>query len=195
MQVPLFPLNTVLFPGGPLPLRIFEPRYVGMVRDCVRDDAPFGVLLIREGGETGPASTHDVGTLARITDWYQGSDGLLGVTAIGEQRFRVLSSEPQEDGLNIGTVELLPDEPHVALPTEDQDMSNILGDVLDDLGRLYESLDRQMDDAGWVTSRFVEILPIDLEDKQRCLESCDPLERLRLVRALLDAGRTTPDSS
>ena len=192
MKVPLFPLNTVLFPGGPLPLRIFEPRYVSMVRDCVRDDAPFGVLLIKEGQETGPASTHDVGTLARIIDWYQGSDGLLGVTAIGLQRFRVLSSERDASGLNVGTVELLPDEPPVPLPAEHEDMSAILGDVLDDLGRLYESLDRHMDDAGWVTSRFVEILPIDLEHKQRCLENCDPQERLRLVRELLDAARTGP---
>ncbi len=135
MQVPLFPLNTVLFPGGPLPLRIFEPRYVGMVRDCVRDDAPFGVLLIKDGQETGPASTHDIGTLAKITDWYQGSDGLLGVTAIGLQRFRVLSSERDASGLNVGTVELLPDEPPVPLPAEHEDMSAILGDVLDDLGR------------------------------------------------------------
>lgn len=192
MQVPLFPLSTVLFPGGPLPLRIFEPRYVGMVRDCVRDDAPFGVLLIREGQETGPASTHDIGTLARIADWYQGTDGLLGVTAIGEQRFRVLSSHRQDNGLNVGTIELLPDEPAVPLPPEYQDMSHILGDVLDDLGRLYESLERRMDDAGWVTSRFVEILPLDLEQKQRCLENSDPLERLKLVRELLDATRIAP---
>ena len=187
--IPLFPLQVVLFPGGPLPLRIFEPRYVSMVRDCVRDDAPFGVLLIKEGQETGSASTHDVGTLARITDWYQGSDGLLGVTAVGLQRFKVLSSRQESNGLHVGTVELLPDEPDVPLPAEYQDMSNILGDVLDDLGRLYESLDRRMDDAGWVTSRFVEILPIDLEHKQRCLENSDPQERLRLVRELLDAAR------
>ena len=175
-----------------MPLRIFEPRYVSMVRDCVRDDAPFGVLLIREGAETGPASTYDIGTLARINDWYQGSDGLLGVTAVGEQRFRVLSSQRQDDGLNVGTIELLPDEPAVPLPAEYEEMSHILGDVLDDLGRLYESLERRMDDAGWVTSRFVEILPLDLEHKQRCLEQSDPLERLQLVRELLDAVRITP---
>ncbi len=192
MQVPLFPLNTVLFPGGPLPLRIFEPRYVGMVRDCVRDETPFGVLLIKEGQETGPASTHDIGTLAHITDWYQGSDGLLGVTAIGLQRFRLLSSHRDPSGLNIGTIELLPDEPATPLPPEYHEMTQILGDVLDDLGRLYESLDRHMEDAGWVTSRFVEILPIDLEQKQRCLENSDPQERLQLVRELLDAARVAP---
>lgn len=189
MQVPLFPLNVVLFPGGPLPLRIFEPRYVGMVRDCVRDDAPFGVLLIREGQETGPASTHDIGTLARITDWYQGSDGLLGVTALGLQRFRVISSHTDESGLNIGEIEVLDDEPAHVLPDEYRDMTVILNDVLDDLGRLYEPLERHMQDASWVSSRFVEILPLDLEEKQRCLESNDPIERLRIVQGLLTAAQ------
>lgn len=191
MQVPLFPLNTVLFPGGPLPLRIFEARYLDMISDCVRTDSPFGVLLIREGGETGPATTHDVGTLARVADWYQGSDGLLGVTAIGEHRFRVLSSHRQPNGLNVGAVEILPDEPAMPLPEKYRAMPHILAGVLDDLGRLYESLERRMDDATWVTSRFVEILPLDLEQKQRCLESNDPGERLEIVQKLLDATRGT----
>ncbi len=190
MQVPLFPLNTVLFPGGPLPLRIFEPRYLGLVSQCLKSDIPFGVLLIRDGGETGPATTHNVGTLARITDWYQGSDGLLGITAIGEQRFRLIASERQDDGLNIGDVETLENEPTTPLPEEYHEMAAILAGVLDDLGRLYESLDRHFDDASWVTSRFVEILPIDLEEKQRCLEQSDPVERLRIVRKLLDSARS-----
>ena len=190
MQVPLFPLNTVLFPGGPLPLRIFEPRYLGLVSKCLKNDMPFGVLLIRDGGETGPATTYNVGTLARITDWYQGSDGLLGITAIGEQRFRLIASERQDDGLNIGDVEMLDNEPSTPLPEEYQEMAAILAGVLDDLGRLYESLDRHFDDASWVTSRFVEILPIDLEEKQRCLEQSDPFERLQIVRKLLDSTRS-----
>ncbi len=190
MQVPLFPLNTVLFPGGPLPLRIFEPRYLGLVSQCLKNDKPFGVLLIRDGGETGPATTYNIGTLARITDWYQGSDGLLGITAIGEQRFRLIASERPDDGLNIGEVEVLDNEPTTPLPDEYQEMAAILAGVLDDLGRLYESLDRRFDDASWVTSRFVEILPIDLEEKQRCLEQSDPVERLRIVRKLLDSARS-----
>jgi len=191
VQVPLFPLNTVLFPGGPLPLRIFEPRYVDMVSHCLRHESQFGVLLIRNGGETGPATTHKVGTLARISDWYQGSDGLLGITAIGEQRFRLISSRRQEDGLNIGDIEILDNEPRLPLPEEYQGIAAILAGVLGDLGRLYESLDRQFDDTGWVTSRFVEILPIDLEEKQRCLEQSDPLERLHIVRRILDATRSS----
>lgn len=185
----MFPLNTVLFPGGPLPLRIFEPRYVDMVKDCVRSDAPFGVLLIREGGETGGATTHDVGTLARITDWYLGSDGLLGVTAVGERRFRLISSEREDNGLNMGEIDVLPDEPFVPMPDEYRSMAQILSSVLDDLGRLYEALDRRFDDAGWVTSRFVEILPLELEQKQLCLEQNDPLGRLEIVHALLKVVR------
>ena len=188
MQVPLFPLNTVLFPGGPLPLRIFEPRYLSMVSNCVSADSPFGVLLIRDGNEALTATTYEVGTLARITDWYQGSDGLLGVTAVGMQRFRVISSFREASGLNIGNIEVLPDEPAMPLPSEYGAMPDILAGVLDDLGRLYESLERHMDDAAWVTSRFVEILPIDLEQKQQCLEQSDVAKRLRLVQELLDSA-------
>jgi len=189
VQVPLFPLNNVLFPGGPLPLRIFETRYIDMISERMRSDAPFGVLLIKDGHEVSPSSTYEVGTLARITDWYQGSDGVLGVTAIGGQRFRLQSSERQPDGLNIGEVELLPDEPPMDLPSEYRGMAEILAGVLDDLGRLYEALERDYDNAAWVTFRFVEILPIDLEQKQQCLENSDPADRLRLVNELLDSVR------
>lgn len=189
MRIPLFPLNTVLFPGGPLPLRIFETRYIDMISNCLQKDAPFGVLLIREGNETGNASTFDVGTLARIIDWYQGSDGLLGITAVGQQRFRLLSAERQPDGLNVGNVELLPDESALPLDEDFRGLADILQGVLDDLGRLYESMERRYDDAGWVTYRFVEILPLELEQKQYCLEAADPQERLKLVTQLLDSVR------
>ncbi len=189
VNVPIFPLNTVLFPGGPLPLRIFESRYIDMVGRCMKNDEPFGVVLIRDGHETGPATTHAVGTLAKITDFYQGSDGLLGVTAIGEQRFRLLSSKRKADGLNIGDVELIPDEEPFALPSDYREMSHILDSVLDDLGRLYESLERRLDDAVWVTYRFTEILPLDLEQKQASLESRDTEARLKMVSELLDSVR------
>ncbi len=194
MRVPLFPLSTVLFPGGPLPLRIFETRYVDMISDRMRNSAPFGVVLIREGSEAGPAQTFTVGTLATITDFYQGSDGLLGVTAIGQQRFRILATERQADGLNVAEIELLDDEPVVPLPSEYRPLAKILDGVLDDLGRLYEDLERQLDDAGWVSNRFLEILPIDLGQKQHCLEDEDPLSRLELVHGVLNAVRA-PDES
>jgi len=189
MNVPLFPLSTVLYPGGPLPLRIFEPRYLDMISACLKSDAPFGVLLIRSGSETGPAKTYEVGTLARIIDWYQGSDGLLGITAVGEQRFRLISVQRQSDGLNIGEIELLEAEDQHSLPEEYKPLAGILAGVLDDLGRLYESLDRQYDDAGWVGYRFAEILPISAAQKQSCLEADDAMQRLNLVRQVLDSVR------
>ena len=185
MQVPLFPLNTVLFPGGPLPLRIFESRYLDMISACMKEDQAFGVLLIREGGEVGPATTRDVGTLAKVTDWYQGSDGILGVTAIGTDRFRLLASRQQPDGLNIGEIELFPPPPPTAVPTSYANLPHILETVLDDLGRLYESLDRHPEDATWVAWRFAEILPIDLEAKQAILESDDMGACLQTIERVL----------
>lgn len=185
MQIPLFPLNTVLFPGGPLPLRIFEPRYLDMLSRCMKDDAPFGVLLIREGEEVGPATTWDVGTLAKVTDWYQGSDGILGVTAIGIERFRLLAAERQPDGLNIGEVEILPDLPSQALPAEYAPLVKILAHVLDEFGLLYEGLDRHYDDAVWVAYRVIEVLPVPLEQKQACLESCDILDCLKYAQQMV----------
>ncbi len=185
MEVPLFPLNTVLFPGGPLPLRIFESRYLDMISNCLKSDVPFGVLLIREGGEVGPATTYDVGTLARIVDWYQGSDGLLGITAVGTQRFRLLSAERQQDGLAVGTIELLPDVETMPLPSEFRALPDILASIIDDLGRLYEDLERRYDDAAWVAYRFAEILPVDMARKQSCLESDDVLHSLQFVDHVL----------
>lgn len=185
MQIPLFPLHTVLYPGGPLPLRVFEPRYLDMISVCLRTDTPFGVVLIRAGSETGPALTFDVGTLARVTDWYQGSDGILGVTALGGERFSVKSRASQGDGLITADVELLPEPDPCGLPDDHLPMVQILDGVLDDLGRLYDGLPRRYDDAVWVGYRFAEILPFEAEQKQRCLEMNDALARLRLIRSAL----------
>jgi hypothetical protein len=190
MEIPLFPLRTVLYPGGPLPLRIFEQRYLDMVSRCMKEESSFGVLLIRKGNETGPADTYNVGTLARIIDWYQGSDGLLGITAVGQERFRLISSHRQDDGLAIGEVELLPQESVCALPENFQPLAKILSGVLEDLGRLYETLDKHYDDAGWVGYRFSEILPISPEQKQSCLETDNPITRLEMLNQVLDSVRS-----
>jgi Lon protease-like protein len=160
-----------------------------MISKCMKNDSPFGVLLIRSGSETGAASTYDIGTLARITDWYQGSDGLLGITAVGEQRFRLLSSSRQADGLNVGTIELLAEEAGSTLPDEYKPLAQILSGVLDDLGRLYETLDKNYDNADWVGYRFAEILPITPEQKQNCLEAGDSVRRLELMREVLESVR------
>lgn len=185
MHIALFPLNTVLYPGGPLPLRIFEPRYLDMVSACLRDEEPFGVLQIKNGSEVGSASTWDVGTLAHIADWYQGSDGILGVTAIGDERFRVRSSARRDDGLLTGEVDILPTDVPLPLPDEFLPLVQILDGVLADLGRLYDDLPRHYDDAVWVSYRFAEILPFDALQKQTCLELSDPLERLQLIQMAL----------
>jgi Lon protease-like protein len=155
----------------------------------MKSDSPFGVLLIKEGEEAGLATTHTVGTLAKITDFYQGSDGLLGITAVGQQRFQLLSSERQPDGLNVGEVELVAPETSMSLPEQYVALPQMLSHILEDLGRLYESIEWQLDDAVWITYRFLEILPIDLEQKQKSLESSDTTERLKLVDELLESVR------
>ncbi len=157
-----------------------------MVSYCMKKDLPFGVLLIRDGDEARSATTYEVGTLATITDFYQGSDGLLGVTAQGGQRFCMISNERQTDGLNVAEIKLIEPEASLPLPAEFRALPDMLSHVLDDLGRLYEAQDRQYEDAVWVTYRFLEILPIELEKKQRSLESSDTRARLKLVNELLD---------
>jgi Lon protease-like protein len=185
-ELPLFPLNMVLFPGGPLPLRIFEPRYIDMVRDCMREGAPFGVLLIRAGAEVGEvSSTAEIGTTARIVDFHQLPDGLLGISCIGERKFRVLRRWQQSDGLNIGEVEWQAPEPAVELPAPYQHLGELIGKVLPELGELYAAVKHQTHDASWVSCRLAEILPLSLSDKQHCLEMTDPGVRLAWLNPLI----------
>ncbi len=172
-----------------MPLRVFEPRYLDMISRCLKDDSAFGVVLIAEGTESGEARLVEIGTMARITDWYQGSDGILGVTAVGTTRFQLGSVTQQNDGLYLGTVEELPPAPQVALPDDYRPMATLLETIIDDLGKLYEPLPKRYDDAEWVGARFAEILPMQLEEKQQCLEMNDPLELLRFVRPMLQSIR------
>jgi len=179
VEIPLFPLNTVLFPGGPLPLRIFERRYVDMVRHCMREEVPFGVVLIRAGAEAGAVSSvADIGTSARIVDFNAMPDGLLGIMCVGERKFRVTERRVQGDGLNLGTVLWADAEPAVPLPSEFSHLALLLRKVLPELGDIYQSISRHFDDAGWVAARLAEILPINLAEKQHCLELEDPVARL-----------------
>ncbi|MGA2777976.1 MAG: LON peptidase substrate-binding domain-containing protein [Steroidobacteraceae bacterium] len=184
--VPLFPLNIVLFPGGPLPLRIFETRYVDMVRRCMREDQGFGVVLIREGEETGVADIREVGTMARIIDFDQLPDGLLGLTCVGQQRFRIHAHRRQADGLNIGEVEWLAPEPLMPIPERHARLAALLDSVLPQLGEVYAGIEMHLEDAAWVGHRLAEILPIDLADKQYCLELDDPLLRLDVLAPLIE---------
>jgi Lon protease-like protein len=186
VTIPLFPLNTVLFPGGPLPLRIFEPRYTAMIGRCMREQSCFGVVLIRAGGEVGEvASTADIGTTARIVDFNRLPDGLLGISCLGERKFRVLSRSRQSDGLNIGEVEWLEPEPRVAVPEQFRHLSELLRRILPELGEVYAQVAMHFEDSAWIGSRLLEILPLSQADKQSLLELDDPLLRLERVAPLI----------
>lgn len=181
-RIPLFPLRTVLFPGGPLPLRIFEPRYVSMVSRCMREGAGFGVLLVLEGGEVGEIGTlASVGTSARVEDFSQLPDGLLGILCRGEHRFRLLERERQADGLHVGTVEWLPTPPPVPLPESCTPLAELLRRALPEFGARYAGTTPQYGDAAWVGCRLAEILPMQQEVRQQLLKIDDPLQRLDLV--------------
>ncbi len=178
--IALFPLHTVLFPGGPLPLRIFETRYTDMVRRCMRTQEPFGVVMIQEGDEAGVvATTATVGCTARIVDFHTLHDGLLGISCVGERKFRVLRVWRADDGLNMGEVAWLPAEPELPVPADCERLASTLRRALEELAEHYENVARKFDDAAWIGARIAELLPIELADKQALLELDDPLERLR----------------
>jgi hypothetical protein len=186
--LPLFPLNTVLFPHGPLPLRIFETRYVDMVKRCMREEICFGVVLVSGASEVGqPAGYADVGTTARIVDFNLLPDGLLGITCRGERRFRVIDRWREADGLNMGSIEWLDatNPEIIRVPADFRHLADLLRRVLPELGDVYSGLEPRYDDAEWVGARLIEILPLALEDKQSCLELTDPLERLALIAPLI----------
>jgi Lon protease-like protein len=184
--VALFPLHTVLFPGGPLPLRIFETRYTDMVRRCMREQQPFGVVLIQEGDEAGPvATTATVGCSARIVDFYTLKDGFLGISCVGDRKFRVLRVWRAPDGLNMGEVTWLEAEPAHALPEEYERLGDTVRRAVDELSQQYQHVEKHFDDAAWVGARLTELLPIELNDKQVLLELDDPIARLDALLALV----------
>jgi Lon protease-like protein len=185
--LPLFPLKTVLFPGGPLALRVFEPRYVDMVARCMRGSNRFGVVAIRQGEEVGAASMYEVGTTAEIVDWHQEEDGLLGIFAIGRERFRLGPTSRQPDGLYTGEIELLASEPPLILPPEHVPLVALLKRVLGGMS-LYRGIEPSFNNAVWVAARLVEVLPLALAFKQSLLEAPDALTRLDRLAADLAKG-------
>jgi Lon protease-like protein len=183
-EIALFPLNTVLFPGGALPLRIFETRYIDMVSRCMKGSQGFGVCLIQEGQETGKAKMHRVGTLAEIGDWSRGEDGLLHILTRGAQRFRVQSTRTQADGLNLGEIEMLPEDPLLPVPETQKQLPEILRQVLIQLEAQQDEVNYS--DAGWVGNRLAEVLPISLQQRQYLLEA-EPLKRLEILQTLVQS--------
>lgn len=184
-ELPLFPLGTVLFPDGILPLKIFEQRYMDMAKACLKNQAPFGVCLIREGTEVGsPAVPEAVGTLARIEDWDMEQLGVLQVRAAGGSRFRVLSTRVLDNGLIIGTVEEIAHD----APTQGEEFTacrEFLALVLSKIGSGRHHGEARLDDPSWVSFRITEILPISPRIKQKMLELTDARMRLEVVHRVL----------
>ena len=175
----------MLFPGGRLPLRIFEQRYMDMAKACLRDGSPFGVCLIVEGKEVGaPATPSEVGTLARIESWDMPQLGLLEVSARGEQRFRIVERRVQPDGLARASVERLADDPDTAVPAGCAPLVKLLERVIEQHPELLER-PHQLDSCAWVSGRLAELLPLPLPAKQALLELGDGRGRLEKLRALV----------
>ena len=186
-DLPLFPLNTVLFPGGRLPLRIFEQRYMEMAKACLRDGTPFGVCLIRDGTEVGaPATPAEVGCIARIAEWDMAQLGVLEIRALGERRFRIVERRVQSDGLALASVHLLEEETYAEIEPHCADCVSLLERILAQPGAPVAPPYR-MESALWVSSRLAEILPLPLEVKQALLELDDGRARLDRVNRLLAA--------
>lgn len=187
LTIPLFPLNTVLFPNGYLPLRIFETRYIDMVSYCLRTDCGFGVCLIRSGNEIGGGATvHTIGTLAKIVDFEQRKDGLLGINAIGQQRFQVNTQRTLANNLLEGDVTLIANESTSPIATKHQRLVNFLRQVIAQIGAPYDQLPTDYDNASWVSQRLAELLPIPTPQRQTLLEMDDCEARLNVVMAVLE---------
>ena len=205
-SLPLFPLGTTLYPGGLLPLRIFEVRYLDMIGKCHKNGAPFGVVALTEGSEVRKANptapTGDgfareefnaVGTLATITEFSVPQPGLMVIQCKGEQRFRISTREKLKHGLWIADVTRLDDDLPVTVPSDLQASANALAKLIKTLQQ-REALEERLpvappfrlDDCGWVANRWCELLPLPNELKQRLMELENPLVRLELVSDILE---------
>jgi Lon protease-like protein len=163
-----------------------------MVRKCMRTSTDFGVVLISNGNEVGPAQTFEVGTAASVVDFNQLSDGFLGISCLGAKRFRIKTRSVQADGLNLGDVDWLNAEPTLSVPPRHAALAQLLEAVLPRLGEGYANMKMMLDDAAWVGHRLAEILPIPLAQKQFCLELDDPIERLDFLAPLTSAPPSAP---
>ena len=184
--LPLFPLNTVVFPGGRLPLRIFEQRYLDMVKQAIADNTPFGICAIREGTETGtPAVPHAIGTRVLVTDWDMPETGILHIDTLAAERFVVRSTRTEPGGLLIGTVESVSSEAAAAVPDELELAVEILRHIIDEYGDAHFPAPHEFDNAVWVGYRLSEVLPLKLGIKQSLLEMNDSVMRLRILTEFL----------
>jgi uncharacterized protein len=188
--VPLFPLRSVLFPGALLPLRIFEARYMDMAKECLKTGSPFGVCLIREGEEVGaPAVPEPVGCLARIADCDMEELGILKVRAEGLERFRIVSSEVNRQGLIVGEVERLAPEAEAPEAPGFAESADFLRKVIAGIGAQRFGEPLRFEDASWVSFRLAEILPLRIDVKQKLLELTDASLRLAVLHKFLKQQR------
>ena len=186
MNIPLFPLSTVLFPEGELKLRLFEPRYIDMVSECLRTDTGFGICLISDGKEAGePAEFFPMGTYARIIDFEQMSDGLLGINVRGERRFRVEQFEARENKLCVGEITWL-DEDNELLPLSYQGFSDLLKEIATRYELPFANEEERFEEANWVSDRLSELLPFEMPVKQELLEMDNALNRFDYIQTLLE---------
>ena len=187
-ELPLFPLRTVLFPDGLLPLKVFEARYLDLVTRCLRSRDRFGVVALREGSEAGvtqaPTLFERVGTMAELVEVDSPQGGLLVVRCRGTDRFRIASFHRQDDGLWVASAERLPADATAPVPASLARAAVALQQAIEGLaaqGARPFLEPYRLDDAGWVANRWCELLPIPLAAKQRLMELADPVARLDLV--------------
>ncbi|HEY1611060.1 MAG TPA: LON peptidase substrate-binding domain-containing protein [Paraburkholderia sp.] len=192
-DLPLFPLHTVLFPGGLLPLKIFEARYLDMASQCLREQTPFGVCLLKSGAEVAqpddPAVPEAVGCLAQIEQCDVESFGMLLIRARGTRRFRLLSHRVEPDGLLVGMAEPMPDD----VPLEGGERLARFGACAEVLERIIATIRERdaasvpfaepfrFDDPSWVSNRLAEVLPISPRARQKLMELTDAGERIDVV--------------
>lgn len=191
----IFPLNTVLFPGGTLPLKIFEQRYIEMTKSCLRDSRPFGVCLIREGREVGTAAVPEpVGCLATIEQWDMPQLGVFQLLARGGGRFRIREMRVDPNHLISATVD--PIAPDAVTDATDSLCREVLAAIVDKVGTERFPAPLNLDDAAWIGYRLAEVLPLEARVKQALLELTDAGQRLERLHALLvKQGISNPDGS
>lgn len=183
----LFPLSTVVFPGGIMPLRIFEPRYLDMVAMCMKGQTGFGICAAHPANDKSEFSApRAVGTLVDIIDFDRLDDGQLGITVEGKRRFELVSTRQSDNGLWWGEVSFITESADSACPIEFAQLKQIAAALIEEVGLPYEERGTAYDSASWLSARLTELLPFDAATKHDLLATNDPLERLRRIRPMVE---------